>query len=46
MRFGAYFALGDETHTEAESNIRDYYGDWGDLVWGGALKDPGAPVSR
>lgn len=29
-------------HTEAASNIRDYHGDWGDLVWGGALKDPEA----
>lgn len=41
-----YFALGDETHAEAESNVRDYYGDWGDLVWGGALKDPAAAAEQ
>jgi alkanesulfonate monooxygenase SsuD/methylene tetrahydromethanopterin reductase-like flavin-dependent oxidoreductase (luciferase family) len=42
----AYFALGDESHAEAESNIRDYYGDWGDRVWGGALKDPAAVAEQ
>jgi alkanesulfonate monooxygenase SsuD/methylene tetrahydromethanopterin reductase-like flavin-dependent oxidoreductase (luciferase family) len=38
----AYFAFGEETHAEAESNIRDYYGDWGDRVWAGTLKDAAA----
>lgn len=34
----AYFALGDEVHEEAQSNVMDYYGDWGDGVWQGAMK--------
>jgi alkanesulfonate monooxygenase SsuD/methylene tetrahydromethanopterin reductase-like flavin-dependent oxidoreductase (luciferase family) len=41
-----YVALGDETHAEAESNIRDYYGDWGDAVWAGTLKDADAVRER
>jgi alkanesulfonate monooxygenase SsuD/methylene tetrahydromethanopterin reductase-like flavin-dependent oxidoreductase (luciferase family) len=41
-----YFALGDETHAEAERNVRDYYGDWGDAVWGGTLKDAAAVRER
>jgi alkanesulfonate monooxygenase SsuD/methylene tetrahydromethanopterin reductase-like flavin-dependent oxidoreductase (luciferase family) len=34
----AYFALGDEVHEEAQSNLMDYYGDWGDGVWKDAVK--------
>lgn len=34
-----YFALGAEVQAEAEHNIRDYYADWGDRVWAGAVKD-------
>jgi alkanesulfonate monooxygenase SsuD/methylene tetrahydromethanopterin reductase-like flavin-dependent oxidoreductase (luciferase family) len=41
-----YFALGDEAHAEAERNVRDYYGDWGDAVWGGTLKDADAVRER
>jgi alkanesulfonate monooxygenase SsuD/methylene tetrahydromethanopterin reductase-like flavin-dependent oxidoreductase (luciferase family) len=25
----AYFAIGDEVHAEGQSNIAEYYGDWG-----------------
>jgi alkanesulfonate monooxygenase SsuD/methylene tetrahydromethanopterin reductase-like flavin-dependent oxidoreductase (luciferase family) len=35
----AYFALGDEVHQEAQSNVMDYYDDWGDGVWKGAVKN-------
>lgn len=42
----AYFVFGDEARAEAEGNIRDYYGDWGDRVWYGALKDPEATRER
>jgi alkanesulfonate monooxygenase SsuD/methylene tetrahydromethanopterin reductase-like flavin-dependent oxidoreductase (luciferase family) len=42
----SYFALGEDTHPEAESNIRNYYGDSGDRVWAGALKDPAAIGER
>ena len=34
----AYFAIGDEVHAEAQSNVMDYYGDWGAAVWKGAVK--------
>jgi hypothetical protein len=34
----AYFALGDESHQEAQSNLTDYYGDWGAGVWKGTVK--------
>jgi len=34
----AYFAFGDEIHSEAESNLRDYYGEWGPRVWQGTIK--------
>ena len=33
-----YFALGDEVHEEAHSNVVDYYGDWGEGVWKGTVK--------
>jgi len=42
----AYFVFGDEAHAEAEGNIKDYYGDWGDRVWYGALKDAAAARER
>jgi hypothetical protein len=29
FRAHAYFALGDESHQEAQSNLMDYYRDWG-----------------
>jgi alkanesulfonate monooxygenase SsuD/methylene tetrahydromethanopterin reductase-like flavin-dependent oxidoreductase (luciferase family) len=41
-----YFVFGEEARAEAEGNIRDYYGDWGDRVWYGALKDPTAARER
>jgi alkanesulfonate monooxygenase SsuD/methylene tetrahydromethanopterin reductase-like flavin-dependent oxidoreductase (luciferase family) len=34
----AYFALGEEVHEEAQSNVMDYYGDWGEGVWKGTVK--------
>lgn len=34
----AYFALGDEVHEDAQSNLMDYYGDWGRGVWTGTIK--------
>jgi len=34
----SYFALGDEVAGEAESNLKDYYGDFGPRVWAGAVK--------
>ncbi|HXD80208.1 MAG TPA: LLM class flavin-dependent oxidoreductase [Candidatus Acidoferrum sp.] len=34
----AYFAIGDEVHEEAQSNVLDYYGDWGAGVWKGTVK--------
>ena len=42
----SYFVFGDEAQAEAEHNIRDYYGDWGERVWYGALKDPAAARER
>lgn len=45
-RVVAYFALGEETHAEAEANVRDYYGDWGDMVWTGLMKDAAAVRER
>jgi alkanesulfonate monooxygenase SsuD/methylene tetrahydromethanopterin reductase-like flavin-dependent oxidoreductase (luciferase family) len=34
----AYFAIGDEVHEEAQSNVMDYYGDWGAAVWKSAVR--------
>lgn len=42
----SYFVFGEEGHAEAEHNIRDYYGEWGDRVWAGALKDAAAARER
>jgi alkanesulfonate monooxygenase SsuD/methylene tetrahydromethanopterin reductase-like flavin-dependent oxidoreductase (luciferase family) len=42
----AYFALGDESHAEAEGNLRDYYGEYGDRVWSSVLKDAAAVAER
>jgi len=33
-----YFALGDESHAEGQSNLMAYYGDHGAAVWQGAVK--------
>lgn len=41
-----YFAFGDETLAEAEHNLRDYYGDWGDIIWASTLKDAAAAKER
>ena len=38
FRAQAYFALGDEVAAEAESNLKEYYGDFGPRVWAGTLK--------
>ena len=34
----AYFALGEETCAEAESNVLGYYGEYGPRVWQGTIK--------
>ena len=34
----AYFAIGDDVHAEARSNVMEYYGDFGPAVWNGAIK--------
>jgi alkanesulfonate monooxygenase SsuD/methylene tetrahydromethanopterin reductase-like flavin-dependent oxidoreductase (luciferase family) len=34
----AYFAIGDDVHAEGQSNIVDYYGDWGANVWKSTVK--------
>ncbi len=34
----SYFALGDEVAAEAESNLKQYYGDFGPRVWAGTIK--------
>lgn len=41
-----YFALGDEIHAEAESNLLDYYGDWGAGVWRGTVKSMDEATER
>ncbi len=33
-----YYALGDEVHAEAQSNVMQYYGDYGSSVWQSAVK--------
>lgn len=42
----AYFVFGEDARAEGEHNVRDYYGDWGDRVWYGVLKDPAATRER
>ena len=42
----AYFALGDESHAEAQANLLDYYGEWGPRVWQGAIKSAGEAKDR
>jgi alkanesulfonate monooxygenase SsuD/methylene tetrahydromethanopterin reductase-like flavin-dependent oxidoreductase (luciferase family) len=42
----AYFAFGDEIHPEAESNLLDYYGQWGPRVWQGTIKTAGEAKER
>ena len=34
----SYFAIGDEVHEEAESNLVSYYGEYGPRVWQGVIK--------
>jgi alkanesulfonate monooxygenase SsuD/methylene tetrahydromethanopterin reductase-like flavin-dependent oxidoreductase (luciferase family) len=34
-----YFALGDDAQEWGERSVRDYYGQYGDRVWAGAIKD-------
>jgi alkanesulfonate monooxygenase SsuD/methylene tetrahydromethanopterin reductase-like flavin-dependent oxidoreductase (luciferase family) len=34
-----YFAFGDEVQAEAQSNVMQYYGDYGAAVWKGAAKN-------
>ncbi len=33
-----YYAIGDEVHAEAQSNLTEYYIDYGDRVWRGTVK--------
>ena len=42
----AYFALGEEAHTEAESNVMGYYGEYGPRVWQGTIKTADEARSR
>ncbi|HEX9098758.1 MAG TPA: LLM class flavin-dependent oxidoreductase [Candidatus Dormibacteraeota bacterium] len=42
----AYFAFGEESHSEAEANLLDYYGEWGPRVWQGAIKTAGEAKER
>jgi alkanesulfonate monooxygenase SsuD/methylene tetrahydromethanopterin reductase-like flavin-dependent oxidoreductase (luciferase family) len=42
----AYFAFGDQSHPEAESNLLDYYGEWGPRVWQSAIKTAGEAKER
>lgn len=42
----AYVALGEDSHAEAEANIRDYYGEWGTQVWQGTVKTPEEAKAR
>jgi alkanesulfonate monooxygenase SsuD/methylene tetrahydromethanopterin reductase-like flavin-dependent oxidoreductase (luciferase family) len=42
----AYYALGDEVHAEAQSNVMQYYGDYGDGVWKSAVKAAGETKDR
>jgi alkanesulfonate monooxygenase SsuD/methylene tetrahydromethanopterin reductase-like flavin-dependent oxidoreductase (luciferase family) len=38
VRALAYFVLGEDAQEQGERNLRDYYGGYGDRVWGGAVK--------
>jgi alkanesulfonate monooxygenase SsuD/methylene tetrahydromethanopterin reductase-like flavin-dependent oxidoreductase (luciferase family) len=42
----AYFVLGEENQAQAESNLVDYYGEWGSRVWQGAIKTAGEAKER
>ena len=42
----AYFALGDEVHEEAESNLVSYYADFGSRVWQGTIKSAAEAKER
>lgn len=41
-----YFAIGDEIHEEAESNLMGYYGEYGPRVWQGAVKTAAVAKQR
>jgi alkanesulfonate monooxygenase SsuD/methylene tetrahydromethanopterin reductase-like flavin-dependent oxidoreductase (luciferase family) len=41
-----YCALGDEVHAEAQSNVMQYYGDYGSGVWQNAAKTPAEAKER
>ena len=42
----SYFALGEEVHEEAESNLRGYYADFGGRVWYGTVKSAAEATER
>jgi alkanesulfonate monooxygenase SsuD/methylene tetrahydromethanopterin reductase-like flavin-dependent oxidoreductase (luciferase family) len=42
----AYFAIGDEVHEEAESNLGSYYGEFGPRVWRGTFKSAAEAKER
>jgi alkanesulfonate monooxygenase SsuD/methylene tetrahydromethanopterin reductase-like flavin-dependent oxidoreductase (luciferase family) len=42
----AYFALGEEVHEEAESNVTTYYADFGSRVWQGTIKSAAQAKER
>jgi alkanesulfonate monooxygenase SsuD/methylene tetrahydromethanopterin reductase-like flavin-dependent oxidoreductase (luciferase family) len=41
-----YFAIGDESHEEAQANLMDYYADWGAAVWKGTIKSAAEAKER
>jgi alkanesulfonate monooxygenase SsuD/methylene tetrahydromethanopterin reductase-like flavin-dependent oxidoreductase (luciferase family) len=41
-----YFALGDEVHEEAESNLASYYGEYGARAWQGTVKSSSEAKDR
>jgi len=42
----AYFAIGEDAHAEAESNVVAYYGDFGPRVWQGTIKSAAEAKDR
>lgn len=41
-----YYAIGDEVHAEARSNLTEYYSEYGDRVWQGAVKSAAEAKER
>jgi alkanesulfonate monooxygenase SsuD/methylene tetrahydromethanopterin reductase-like flavin-dependent oxidoreductase (luciferase family) len=41
-----YYAIGDEVHAEAQSNLSAYYSDYGDRVWRGTVKSDAEAKER